>query len=159
MGGGSYGTLPPSDRRTHTTVNITYPPLGWRTVINEFFYRPQTKFWARWCCNTCLSVDKEGFASKHASQVTWPGGLHPGGSASRGDTVNKRTVLILLECISCWVFVQRSELGLAIKQYQSLGRHSCWTQCRLVLFHILLHFQNILLRSPIPHYLYSVDTT
>ena len=69
-----------------------------------------------------------GVASQHASQVTCPGGLHLGGlprlrgSASRGvciwgrgelgrppkihgvlwDTINKRVVRILLECILVW---------------------------------------------------------
>ena len=47
---------------------------------SEDFYRQQTKFGARWCFYTCLSsCSQVGLASQLASQVTRPGGLHPGG--------------------------------------------------------------------------------
>ena len=54
------------------------------------------------CHSFCPPGGWGRLASQHGSQVTWPMGLHPGECLHFGiirDTINKRTVRVLLECI------------------------------------------------------------
>ena len=84
------------------------------TVLFTLYLPPVNEVWGKvMFLHLCVILFRGVLTSQHASQVTWPGGVCPQEGFGRPptpdgilwDTVKKRTVRMLLECILVFVYV------------------------------------------------------